>query len=288
MLNIQLALQKAKNNATDRWKQSAPATAPRQTKPVPPIAPTTAPAAVHALPVPRPQDDNWQSLNVWTPDERILKENRVITLDHSDPARASFDMLRTKILQVMRQNGWRSIAITSPSAACGKSTVSSNLAFSFSHQVDCRTALLDLDLRRPSIGSTLGMKDMPSMESFLSGETGLNETFVRFGSNLAIAANNRAVTHASELLQGASAKSALATMQNRLGLDIVLYDLPPMLAFDDVLAFAPNVDCALIVTAAEMTTGAEADICEYELSQRTKVLGVVLNKCRYTPEKYGY
>lgn len=287
MLNIQLALQKAKNNATDRWKQTA-TPAPRHSGPVPPMAPASAPAPVHALPVARPLDGNWSSLKAWKPDERALKENRVITLDHSDPARASFDMLRTKILQAMRQNGWKSIGITSPTAACGKSTVSANLAFSLSHQVDCRTVLLDLDLRRPSVGKTLRMEERPSMENFLSGKAGLHDTFVRFGSNLAIAANDQPVTHASELLQGAAAKSALATMQSRLGPDVILYDLPPMLAFDDVLAFAPNVDCVLIVTAAEMTTGAEADICEYELSQRTKVLGVVLNKCRYTPEKYGY
>lgn len=287
MLNIQLALQKAKSNATDRWKQST-SPMPRQATPVPPTALTSVPAPVHALPVARPQDANWTSLPAWNPDQQALKRNRVVTLDHSNPARVSFDMLRTKILQAMRQNGWKTIGITSPTADCGKSTVGANLAFSFSHQMDCRSVLIDLDLRRPSIGKTLGMKEMPSMERFLTGKAGLNDTFARFGSNLAIAANDQSVTHASELLQGAAAKSVLTAMQSRLTPDVVLYDLPPMLAFDDVLAFAPNVDCVLIVAAAEMTTGAEADICEYELSQRTKVLGVVLNKCRYTPEKYGY
>jgi len=287
MLNIQLALQKAKDSATDRWKQSAPA-APRQPGSIPPTAPSSAPAPVHALPVAKPLDGNWTSLPSWTPDQQVLKKNRVITLDHSDPARGSFDMLRTKILQAMRQNGWKTVGITSPTAACGKSTVSANLAFALSHQVDCRSVLIDLDLRRPSIGKTLGMTKTPSIEKFLSGKAGLEDAFVRFGSNLAIAANDLPVKHASELLQVSTAKSALAAMQGKLGPDVVLYDLPPMLAFDDVLAFAPSVDCVLIVTAAEMTTGAEADLCEYELSQRTKVLGIVLNKCRYTPEKYGY
>ncbi|MBX3596097.1 MAG: CpsD/CapB family tyrosine-protein kinase [Rhizobiaceae bacterium] len=294
MLNIQLALQKAKSNANDRWKQtdSTPQRAAqqvtRQPTAVPSTSPVSAPAPVHALPVARPLGENWESLKQWAPDDIALRENRVVTLDHSDAARPSFDMLRTKLLQVLRQNNWKSIAITSPTAACGKSTVSANLAFSLSHQVDCRTVLLDFDLRRPSVAKTLGMKNPPSMEEFLSGKASVNETFVRYGSNLAIAANDKSVTHASELLQSATAKAALSAMQVRLEPDVVLYDLPPMLAFDDVMAFAPSVDCALIVTAAEMTTGAEADICEYELSQRTKVLGVVLNKCRFTPEKYGY
>jgi protein-tyrosine kinase len=32
--------------------------------------------------------------------------------------------------------------------------------------------------------------------------------------------------------------------------DIVIFDLPPMLAADDVLAFLPNVDCVILVAAA--------------------------------------
>jgi Mrp family chromosome partitioning ATPase len=188
----------------------------------------------------------------------------------------------------MRQNKWTSIGITSPTAGCGKSTVAANLAFSLSHQVDCRTVMIDFDLRRPAVAKTLGMRDAPVIEDFLAGRKGIDETFVRFGHNIAIGANSRTVMHASELLQSGTAKAALAAMQNRLNPDVVLYDLPPMLAHDDVLAFAPLVDCTLIVTASEITTAAEADLCEYELSQRTKVLGVVLNKCRYTPEKYGY
>ena len=61
-----------------------------------------------------------------------------------------------------------------------------------------------------------------------------------------------------------------------------------MLSSDDVMAFVPNVDCAILVVAAESTTLREADICERDLAEKTNVLGVVLNKCRYTPDKYGY
>ena len=69
---------------------------------------------------------------------------------------------------------------------------------------------------------------------------------------------------------------------------MVVFDLPPMLASDDVMAFVPNVDCAILVVAAESTTPREADVCERDLSEKTNVVGVVLNKCRYTPDKYGY
>ena len=44
----------------------------------------------------------------------------------------------------------------------------------------------------------------------------------------------------------------------------------------------------LLIAAAEKTTIKEIDACERELSSQTNVMGVVLNKCRYMGEDYGY
>ena len=59
----------------------------------------------------------------------------------------------------------------------------------------------DLDLRRPQVANLLGLKNPPSMENFLKGQSGLESTFVRYGDNVAIAANQSAGTVSSELLQ---------------------------------------------------------------------------------------
>jgi Mrp family chromosome partitioning ATPase len=64
--------------------------------------------------------------------------------------------------------------------------------------------------------------------------------------------------------------------------------MPPMLGSDDMQAFAGKVDCVLLVAAAESTTIDEIDRCERDLASQTNVLGVVLNKCRYTHAEYGY
>ena len=69
-------------------------------------------------------------------------------------------------------------------------------------------------------------------------------------------------------------------MRQSLAPDIILYDMPSMLSSDDVVAFLPNVDCAILVVAAEKTTFEELDACERELSERTNLLGVVMNNCR--------
>jgi len=61
-----------------------------------------------------------------------------------------------------------------------------------------------------------------------------------------------------------------------------------MLVTDDMMAFAGEVDCVLLVAAAEASTIKEVDTCERELAAQTNVLGVVLNKCRYTDRGAGY
>jgi len=68
----------------------------------------------------------------------------------------------------------------------------------------------------------------------------------------------------------------------------VIFDLPPMLAGDDVMAFAGQLDCVLLLAAAETTKAKEVDVCERNLASQTNVLGVVLNKCRYMDDVEGY
>lgn len=243
---------------------------------------------IHALRSPEDNKIVWTELQTLRVDADAIARNRIVTANRSDIAHVAFDMMRTKLLQSLRQNNWKSVAITSPTPACGKTFTAVNLAFSLANQPDCRTLLLDLDLRRPQIGKTLGIKDAGSMESFLRGEIGCDDVFMRYGDNLAIAANRQPAQYSAELLQSATTAEALLEMQQRMSPDIILFDLPPMLSTDDVLAFLPNVDCVVLVAAAEHSTLSEVDVCEQSLAEKTNVLGVVLNKCQYSAEKYGY
>lgn len=233
-------------------------------------------------------DVAWANLPTLTADPKLLARNRIVTANRSDPAHVAFDMLRTALLQTMRQNKWSSVAITSPAPGCGKTMVSLNLTFSLAAQKECRTVLIDLDLRRPLVGKMLGLKNPPSAESFLNGDSRIEDVFTRYGDNVAIAANNRPVRFAAELLQSSATAKTLKRINQALSPDITIFDMPPMLVNDDFLAFAPNIDCVLLVVAAEQTTFREVDYCERLLAEKNNVAGVVLNKCRYMPDKYGY
>lgn len=232
-------------------------------------------------------DAAWAALAPLATDPARLRDNRIVAFAGGHEA-VSFDMMRTKVLQQMRANGWRRLAITSPTPACGKSTIALNLGFSLARQSELRTILAELDLRRPSLAGTLGIAGRPGFARVLQGRADFAEVALRYGEGLAIACNDGPVRNPSELLQGSAVTNALAAIEARYAPDIVLFDMPPMLVSDDTMAFIGQVDAVLLIAAAEATTVKEIDACERELASQTNVMGVVLNKCHYMGAEYGY
>ena len=230
----------------------------------------------------------WAELATFDPEPRLLARNHVVTFEDIDPAHSYFDILRTKVLRAMQKNGWTSLGITSPTSGCGKTTLALNLAFSLAHQRDIHTVLVELDLRRPSMAKQIGLKTAQSMASVLQGTRGVAESFVRYGDNLAIGTNSQSVRDSAELLMNARTAEGIAAIKRAFLPDVIVYDLPPMLQSDDVMAFLPQLDCVLLVAGAEKSRLDEVDKCEKDLADQTNVFGVVLNSCRYMGEDFGY
>lgn len=228
-----------------------------------------------------PLDLAWADLPSATLDVRLMRKSRIFAAVTDHPAAAAFDMLRTRVLHLLHQNAWGTVAITSPTAGAGKSVVALNLAFSLSNLAHARTVLLDLDLRQPNLAPLLGIRSAPRMEDYLAGRIDAAQAFQRLRPNLAVGANGRQVSLSAELLQSPDAAASFQAMRDRLKPDVVLCDLPAMRSSDDLLAFAGNVDCAILVTEAERDSVELVDACEQELARQTNVLGVVLNKCRH-------
>jgi len=272
MERIQAAIQKAKEQ--------------RSVTPVPADAGVFAPSAPgrrEAVSGPA-----WDVLPTFDPDPELMARHRIVTFADADPAHTTFDMLRTKVLRMMRQNGWRSLGITSPTAGCGKTMTSLNLAFSLAHQPDLRTVLVDLDLRRPAVAREIGLDVAQSMAGVLQGTRAVAENFVRYGENLAIGTNAAPVRNSSELLLNAATVQGVAALKAAFEPDVLLFDLPPMLMSDDTMAFLPHLDCVLLVAGAEKSSLEDVEACEHDLSEQTNLLGVTLNMCRYMGESYGY
>jgi capsular exopolysaccharide synthesis family protein len=208
----------------------------------------------------------------------FLKKNRITTDQQSLSNRAAYKMLRTRLSQRMRANNWTTLAISSTRSGAGKTLTSINTAISLAHEPNQHVILVDLDLRRPSVARYLGLKPKYGLSDYLLNNVPLEQIVIQPNiDRLLIIPNMSAQENSSELLSS----SAMIALAGKLSSDvdgcIVIYDLPPMLDADDLLAFAPQVDALLFIVADHETK--RADLLQVSnLVEDLNIVGVVLNK----------
>ena len=222
------------------------------------------------------------------PDSRLLEKNRIVSFAMTDPNHIAFNVLRTKVQRALQDNGWKSLAITSPTQHCGKTTVAINLAFSLARQPHCRVVLVDLDLGKAGIAKALGISAANSVGSYLEGEGALEDCFVRLNEHLTIALNLRPVGNPAEKMHDRRLQDMLKRIIDDMAPDVLICDLAPMLAGDEAMAFLPHVDASLLVIGGGQTTAPQVEECERHLHGNPGYLGVVLNKAGDPPKPYYY
>lgn len=226
----------------------------------------------------------WDSLPRAAISDIALIENGLFPVCSKAPVVAAFDMLRTRILHGQAKAGWRRIAVSSPSRACGTTFVAANLALSFARRPEGRCVLLDLDLRRPALARRLcaqsEVAEGGDLMACLTGGRGLAEGLVRRGDGLALGLNARARADAPGLLQNPDLHHALDRITDLLAPDVVLYDLPPALEGDDLLALAGQIDAVLLVVDGTRTTAADIRRCEAHLAGVLPIAGIVMNRAQ--------
>ena len=219
----------------------------------------------------------------------ILERNRIVSHTKTDPVHVVFDILRTKIFHAMQERAWTSLAVCSPTQGCGKSNVAVNLAFSMARQDDCRTVLVDLDLRRPTVAETLGLQPPCPLGHYLEDKSPLEDSFVCVDDNLFFGLKTYRIKNSAEMMGHQKVREVLPLVNSNLDPTIVIVDLPPVLTSDDAIAFLSEVDCAILIAEAGKTTAGQIEDSAQQFEGRTELLGVVLNKCREPIEdNYGY
>ena len=235
-------------------------------------------AATQALEATSVSEIKYKQTRVVHLNPQHLERNRIISFSKSDARTISFDRLRTQVLRTMRDYGWRTLAITSPTGGCGKTTVALNLALSIAHQTEQTVLLADFDLRDPQIAEYLGLPEAASLVDYLNGDIPLSQVFVNPGiPRLTLLPNHKAVLNATETLMTKKMQNMVVDIRNRYESRMVIFDLPPLLTTDDALAFLPQVDCVLLVVASGQTSKSEVKD-SVRLLQNNYVLGSVLNK----------
>ena len=255
--------------------------------PLPDLGSAAAAPAVAPAPAGAPAFDI-ERLEWVQPDVDFLEQNRIV-IDERSTASAAYKVLRTRVLQRMRRNGWKTLAVTGTCPDEGKTLTAINLSINLAWHLTTSVVLVDMDLRNPSVHRYLGIDTRFGLMDYLNGDVPLARVGVRPGiERLGVVLNDRPVANASELL---SAPETLELIEQvKRGDDrVAIFDLPPVFAGDDVLAFAPFVDAVLIVLS-QGTTKRAALLALRELLQNVNVIGTVLNRSseRVAPYYYGY
>lgn len=272
MEKLQAALDKARST------RGEPA-ASRESAPV--AAKPHAPAVRKAqTPAQTSLSARWSALSPLEIHDKSLIRHRVVTRT-AGRAATPFDILRTKTLLTMRQNGWKRLAITSPMPGAGKSTMACNLLLALSRQRDLRSILFDLDLRDPSLREFFDSQPPYGISEMLTGAVAFEEQAFRYGSNVAISMARLAESDPTRILLAEETASSLNAIQAAYEPDLMVFDLPSMLVNDDTRAFLKNADCALIVVRADSTGYSQFEKCQREVAEHTNLLGVVLNAYRH-------
>ncbi len=225
---------------------------------------------------------------VFTPSAEILEANRILDPAAVDAASAGFRMLRTQVLQRMNANGWRSLAIFGPTSSDGKTTTAINLAVSLANDHRHSVLLADFDFRRPAIAQRLGLSPEYGADDALTGSASLEDClyhpagFERF----VVLPARGTLMNSSETLASARTRQTVDELRGRYPERIVIFDLPPVLSADDALAFAPMVECGLVVVAESRTRRNDL-VRTMELLSKTPIVGTVLNEAS-SPSSSGY
>jgi capsular exopolysaccharide synthesis family protein len=221
--------------------------------------------------------------------EKLVASLKPPVLDSSIIAMEQCRLLRNRVREALRAKKARTMMLTSATAGEGKTLLSINLAYTLSQLENTHVLLVDGDLRRPTVESTLGISDTKGITEYLRGEIGFDDAVQQLAPKLDVI-TARATEHSSDHVHSPLMEKLLAHASTKY--DVVVVDGPPLFPIVDAQVLGGHVDAVLLVVRAEHTPYDMATQCERVESLRGKIIGAVLNCVTNMPQeqygKYGY
>lgn len=200
-----------------------------------------------------------------------------------------FKALRTSLLFPADRQTPKTILVTSPLPGDGKSFTSANLAISIAQGVEEHVMLIDCDLRRPTIHTLFGYKQVVGLSDYLSHEIDLPDTLLKTPiDKLTIFPAGRLPKNPTELISSKKMKMLLEEVKARYEDRYIIIDSPPPSMAAETNAIVKYVDGILIVIKAGRTPRNAVKQLVEQVGKE-KLLGIVLNHAGQSARKYyGY
>nr|WP_227589914.1 polysaccharide biosynthesis tyrosine autokinase [Demequina pelophila] len=226
-------------------------------------------------------------------DPKAKERPLLIHADARSPRSESFRTLRTNLQFLDADRASRSFVFTSSIPAEGKSTTAANLAIALA-DAGAKVLLVGSDLRRPKVGSYMGVESGTGLTDVLIGRLSVDDAIQRWGrTDLHLLPAGTIPPNPSELLGSALMANLVEDLGSRF--DVVLYDAPPLLPVTDAAILARMVGGAIVIVASGRTHANQLDAaCQALETAGAPVSGLVLTMLptrgadAYGYGRYGY
>lgn len=173
--------------------------------------------------------------------------NLITVSNPKSPISEKYRTLRTNLKFASIGKQLQSLVVTSSGPSEGKSTTSSNLASVFA-QGDMRVILIDADMRKPVLAKSFNLKNETGLSVYLSDESVHISEIIQSSKlvdGLDIITSGPIAPNPSELLQSDRMNELLDTLKQYY--DLIIFDMPPLLAVTDAQIVSTKVDGTLLV-----------------------------------------
>ncbi|MDJ0788379.1 MAG: CpsD/CapB family tyrosine-protein kinase [Myxococcota bacterium] len=179
-------------------------------------------------------------------------EARAVVVHGERAVAERFRQLAVRIEQQLNDRSARALLVSSADRQEGKTLTSCNLALALASLGGTRrVALLDLDLRKPSVARSLGIAPRTGLEVALAGGASLDEVRITTNIGLDVYPVAHHCHNAHELLSSQAFDAMLQELVRRHS--TVIIDSPPILPVPDVALIAPRIGTCLLVARAGST-----------------------------------
>lgn len=190
----------------------------------------------------------------------------------------SYKAARSNIMFSLSADDDKIFAVTSYSKGEGKSTVSANLAISFS-KMEKRVLLIDCDLRRPNIHNVFKVENAAGLSNIIGKMVDFHEVVHRdVLPNLDILPSGTIPPNPSELLCSPGFENLVKTLYEDY--DYIIFDTPPIGVVADALLLKDLIAGFVVVLRERSTThGDVQNIIESMKLADAKMLGFIKVGC---------
>lgn len=211
----------------------------------------------------------------------------ITLIDNTSPVSEQYRTIRSNIqFASSADKRIQTIVVTSSGPGEGKSTTAANLAVVFANSGQ-RVLLVDADMRKPTVYQTFCLSNSVGLSTVLSTTQSVLEAAQKTDvENLSILTIGPIPPYPSELLGSARMEQVLAEARNLY--DIILFDMPPIVAVTDAQIMASKVDGTILVVR-ENVSRKESVIKAKDLLRmaQARTLGVVYNGAAQSKDQ-GY